>query len=504
MSYRNARRDFLKLGAVAAVSATVLPRHVLGGPGYVAPSERIHLGYVGCGTQGMRQMLDTLQNPAVRTVAICDPNRQSDDYPEWSKDEVNQKIRDFLGDPSWASGAAGGLCGRETGRAVVSRFYAKQQNASPSDIDLTAYSDFREMLATQKDLDAVYNMTPEHLHGVVAMRAMRAGKHIVTHKPMSNILDEAHTMRDFSTQTDVATQLFCAADQPMSSRIKAWIASGVIGTVREVYNVSTRPFWPQGMREYPTDTPAVPDGLEWDLWLGPAANRAYHPTYTHAVFRGWFDFGTGALGDMGHYSFHQIFEILNLGHAQSVEASHSEYWGIRTSGWYKTTNTVSYPQAQTVTWEFAGGSPNVGETLRLHWYDGGIRPPQIEELEAAGEPTPDEYTLFVGDDGKILCDFTAGNPRLITKAKTDVSPELPTVETAPLGELDQFVRACRGETKSDANFAAAYPFAETILLGTIAVRVPKKLRWNADQFEFTNSDEANALKYRGNRETWEL
>ena len=508
MTQHTTRREFLTQGAVAGAavaSAMVLPRHVLGGPGYVPPSEKIHIGYVGCGTQGMRQMLDALREPAIRIVAVCDPNRQSDDYPEWAKDEVNGRIRQFLDDPTWAQNAVGGLCGRETGKAVVSRYYAKQDGCTPEETGLRAYADFRDMLANQSDLDAVYNMTPEHLHGVVAARAMKAGKHIVTHKPMSNILNEVRELRQIASTTDVASQLFCSADQTNSPRIKAWIDSGVIGTVREVYNVSTRPFWPQGMLEYPTDTPAVPDGFDWDLWLGPAATRAYHPTYTHAVFRGWFDFGTGALGDMGHYSFHQIFEILGLGSALSVEAAHSEYWGIRTTGWYKTTNTVSYPQSQRVTWEFANPAAP-GAKIRLHWFDGGMRPPQIEELEAMGEKTPDEYILFVGDDGKILCDFTAGGPRLITKRKDGAVEELPEVasEKLPAGELTQFVRACRGEAKSDARFEAAYPFAEAILLGTIAVRVPEKLYWDTEKFEFANPEEANRLKCRDNREGWEL
>ena len=495
------RRSFLYATGAAAATAMVVPRHVLGS-GYVAPSEKINIAYVGCGTQGMRQMLEALPNPNIRIVAVCDPNTKSDDYPEWGYNELNNKIRNFLGDPNWAQGARGGLCGREVGRDVVKRYYAKQSGGNPAEVSLGEYRDFREMLAAQ-DIDAVYNMTPEHLHGVVAMRALKAGKHILTHKPIANVLDEVRLLRDKARQTDVATQLFCTASQTETPRVAEWIASGAIGTVREVVNVSTRPFWPQGMLNYPADTPPVPEGFDWDLWLGPAAARPYHPAYTHAVFRGWYDFGTGALGDMGHYSFHQIFKCLGLASPLTVQASHSEYWAVTEKGWSKQINRVSYPQSSRITWEFAHPQAS-GQKIRLHWYDGGVTPPDIEEWTADGTSMPDEYTLYVGTNGMILCDFMGGNPRLLPKSRQSNFQEPPQTLPRPIGELAQFIKGCRGEAKPDATFEASYPFAETILLGTIALRVPKKLHWNASTFEFTNSNEANALKSRNNRPGWEM
>ena len=502
------RRSFLQSSTVASaavMSAVVLPRHVLGGAGYVAPSEKINIVYVGCGTQGMRQMLEALPNPNVRIVAVCDPNRIGDDYPEWGHNELNNKIRDFLGDRNWAQDAKGGLCGREVGRDVVKRYYAKQSGRNAADIALGEYSDFRVMLDEQKDIDAVYNMTPEHLHGVVAMRALRAGKHIITHKPMSNILDEVRQMHEMSQKTDVTTQLFCGASQRDTPRVAEWIAAGAIGTVREVINVSTRPFWPQGMLSYPTDTPPVPDGFDWNLWLGPANERAYHPAYTHAVFRGWYDFGTGALGDMGHYSFHQIFEALDLASPLNVQASHSEFWKVTEKGWTKQASNVAYPQASRISWEFANPKAPF-EKIRLHWYDGGITPPDVEEWTTNGA-MPDEYTLYTGTDGMILCDFTGGNPKLLRRSHGQQEQEfVEPLQTLPrpIGEFEQFVKGCRGEAKPDSTFESAYPFAETILLGTIAQRVPGKLNWDAEKFEFTNSADANALKFRKNRPGWEL
>ncbi|MCX6909194.1 MAG: Gfo/Idh/MocA family oxidoreductase [Verrucomicrobia bacterium] len=494
------RRQFLRAAGTAA-AVSIVPRHVLGGVKHVAPSAKINIAYIGCGTQGLRQLMPALEKPEINIVAVCDPNRKSDDYPEWGLHELNNKVAKFLDAPGWAKGARGGLCGREVGQEIVNRCYAKQ-NRSGRAGSCQAYSDFRELLEKEKDLDAVYIMTPEHLHGVIAVRAMRKGKHVITHKPISNVLDEVRIVRDTARETGVASQLFCAAGQQSAPAIAEWLASGVIGPVREVHNWSTRPFWPQGMTERPADTPPVPDGFEWNLWIGPAAHRPYHPAYTHAVFRGWYDFGTGALGDMGHYSFHQIFEILKLGSPRTVEASRSQFWKIEDYGWRKQVNLVSYPRASVIHWEFParGALP----PLTLHRYDGGPRPPLPKELDDDGEGIPAEGLLFVGDNGKILCGFTGDKPRLLPKARMRDFKEPPQTLPRPIEELDQFIRACRGGQPSDASFEAAYPFAETILLGTIALRVNKKLRWDAAKFEFTNSKEANELKCRRNREGWQL
>ncbi len=495
------RRQFLAGASAAAAAVTIVPREVLGGVRHVPPSEKINIAYVGCGTQGLRQLMPALEKPDIRVVAVCDPNRQSDDYPEWGPQELNNKIRKFLEDPNWAKNARNGLCGREVGLEVVKRFYSKQKG-STAVTSCHAYEDIRELLEKEKDLDAVYNMTPEHLHGFVAVHAMRKGKHIITHKPVSNVLNEVRVVRDTARKAGVATQLFCSADLPSTATICEWLASGVIGPVREVHNWSSRPFWPQGMTERPVETPSVPDGFNWDLWLGPAAQRPYHPAYTHAVFRGWYDFGTGALGDMGHYSFHQIFQILKLGSPVSVEATRSQFWKIAEGTWKKQVNTVSYPRASLLHWEF----PARGDwpPVTLHWYDGGLRPPLPKELEADGEEMPEEGLLLVGDQGKLLGDFMGGQPRLIPKARMRDFKEPPRTLPRPANELDQFIRACRGGQEPDASFEKAYPFAETILLGTIALRVNKKLRWDSAKFEFTNSPEANELRFRNNRRGWEL
>lgn len=492
------RRQFLQSTATITAAAAVVPRHVLGGAKHVSPSSKIRIGFVGCGTQGFRQLMPALEKPDVLIAAVCDPNRRSADYPQWGPDELNAKVRKFLNDDKWAKGEKGGLCGREVGLEIVNRYYAGKGASTRA----KAYSDFREMLAQERDLDAVYIMTPEHLHGTIAVQAMRQGKHVISHKPMANVLYEARLARDTARQTGAATHLFCAAGQQSTPTICEWVWSGAIGPVREVHNWSSRPFWPQGMTLLPADKPPVPDGMEWDLWLGPTPSRPYHPAYTHAVFRGWYEFGTGALGDMGHYSFHQIFEVMKLGTPTSVEANRSQFWSITDYQWHRENNHVAFPQASTIKWEFPAreGMP----PLALYWYDGGLRPPTLPELEADGKPMPDEGMLFVGDSGKILADFTAGNPRLIPAAKMQAFKAPEKKLPRPDDDLDQWIRACKGGAESDASYECAYPFAETILLGTVAVRCEKKLKWDTAKMEFTNDPEANKLLRRQYRAGWEL
>lgn len=491
------RRRFLERGATTA-AATIVARHVLGGPGFVPPSERVNVAYVGCGTQGLRQLMPALRRSDLRIVAVCDPNRRSEDYVEWSRFELRDKVRSFLSDPGWAAGARACPCGREVARELVDRHYGESAGGG-----CRAYADFREMLTREKDLDAVYVMTPDHLHATIALHAMQAGRHVITHKPLANVMSEARLVLQKARETNVATHMFCAAGLESTAEIAEWIAAGAIGPVREVHNWSTRPFWPQGMTSLPSESVAAPEGLDWDLWLGPVPHRPYHPAYTHAVFRGWYDFGTGALGDMGHYSFYQVFRILKLGSPLTVEASRSQYWRIDDLLWKRQVNSVSYPQASLIRWEFPerAGMPPVA----LHWYDGGLRPPKPRELDEDGEPMPEEGLLFVGDQGKLLAEFNGRSPRLIPKARMARFAPPPPSLPRPVEELEQFVRACRGTAPSDASFEKVAAISETILLGTIALRVDKRLRWDAAAFRFVGAPEADALMARPQyRDGWRL
>lgn len=497
MSHQNSinRRKFLGRSAAAL---TILPRTVIGGPGSTPPSDRIRIGYVGVGTQGVRQLMQALGRDDVAIVSVCDPNRDSSDYIEWYRNELRDKIRAFLEDPNWGSGMNGCRCGRELGKELVERHQGRR-NRSGNFAGCSAYSDFREMLEQETDLDAVYIMAPDHLHASIAIPAMEKGKHVITHKPISNVFHETERAVETAARTKVATHMFCSADADSTPILREWIRGGAIGPVREVHNWSTRPFWPQGMSSFPSETIQIPEGLRWDLWLGPVPDRPYHPALTHAVFRGWYDFGTGALGDMGHYSFFQIFRILDLGSPISVEASRSESWEIAEFLWRKEQNTISYPQASMIRWEFGArdGTPSIS----LHWYDGSLRPPKPVELE---EDMPAEGLLFVGDHGKILAGFRGQEPRLLPADRMrDFQPPAETPRPAP--ELDQWLRAVRGGPESDAGFQAVRPVCETIHLGNVALRVNRKLNWDAAERRFTNSDEANGLLRRERyRPDWDL
>ena len=490
------RRSFLGT-SVATAAATLLPHSVLRGSRQMPLTETINVGYVGLGTQGIRQLIPALRHEQLRITAVCDPNRQSADYVEWFPNELRGKVRAFLGDPSWGSGPGSCPCGRETGRELVDRHYGASPGAG-----CRAYADFREMLANEQDLDAVYIVTPDHLHATIALAAMQAGKHVIMHKPLGNVVCEARLVADMARETGVATHMFCAADVPSTPLLCEWIWSGAIGGVREVHNWSTRPYWPQGMTGLPSETPPVPEGLDWDLWLGPVPHRPYHPAYTNAVFRGWYDFGTGALGDMGHYSFYQIFKILKLGAPLSVEASRSQYWAIDDLFWVKQPTDVAYPQASSITWEFAARDDMPAVTL--HWYDGGLRPPLIAELEADGQQMPEEGLLFVGEEGKILAGFNGTAPRLIPKAAMAGFEPPEQSLPRPADELEQWIQACQGGPSSDAAFEKVYPFSEAILIGNIALRVPGKLRWDATATRFVDAPKADALMTRAYRDGWEL
>ncbi len=494
------RRNFIKTSIPATTALTVLPRHVLANAKSVSPNDKINVGYVGCGTQGFRNLMGALPNENLQIIAVCDPNRESTDYVAWGKNELRNKIRKFLDDPKWDEGVEGCRCGRVVGKEIVERYYSKNKPSGEYK-GCPAYIDFRDMLDKEKDLDAVYIMTPDHLHGTVAITAMRQGKHAITHKPIANVFREIQLAVETSIETNAATHLFCAAGNESAPTICEWIWNGAIGPVREVHNWSSRPFWPQGMTEYPPEQP-VPDGLEWDLWLGPVPHRPYNLALTHAVFRGWYDFGAGSLGDMGHYSFHQIFEIMKLGSPISVEAGRSQYWEIVDRLWNKQENMISYPRASMIHWEF----PERDEMppMSLYWYDGGLRPPKPVELDEDGKDMPNEGMLFVGDKGKILAGFSGGEPRLIPEKKMKAFTPPPKTLPRPIGELEQWIRACQGGPASDASFPNAYAFSETIAIGNIALRVDKKLKWHGEKKEFTNSSKANELKYRKYREGWEL
>src|SRR5262245_60028425 len=264
------RRKFIQAGGAAAAFA-IVPRHVLGGPGFVPPSEKITLAYIGCGTQGLREMLRMLALPEVQIVAVCDPVKDGHDYVDFSRDGLRSAIASALGKPDWRRGAPGIPGGRDVAKEIIETSYAKQW-ASEKFKACATYADFRELLEKEKDINAVKIMTPDHLHATIAIAAMKKGKHVLLHKPLANRLQEARLVIETARKTKVATHFLPASDGSRIRAIKAWIDDGAIGTLREVHNWSNRPMWPQ-YPAIPTDRPPIPKGFDWSLWLGPALDR---------------------------------------------------------------------------------------------------------------------------------------------------------------------------------------------------------------------------------------
>jgi len=281
------------------------------------------------------------------------------------------------------------------------------------------------------------------------------------------------------------------------------IGSGQIGPVREVHNWTNRPFWPQGMPAYHASGPAIPDGFNWELWQGPEPDRPYHPSYTFAVYRGWYAYGTGCLGDMGHYSLWQPYRILDLGVPEFVEArpSNEAYVDANHVSEGGHVSLASFPRASTVRWRHPATSAR--PAVDTFWYDGGMKPQTPEELYHDGEDLADEGMLFVGDGGKILCDFRANAPRLIPKSRQPGGEPARPQERAHYD--DEWVNAIRHGTKSAGSFEQVAALAEAVTLAGIALRVPyQRLLWDAAKAEFTNSAEATRLVRRETyRRGWE-
>ena len=496
------RREFL--GGLAAASAfTIVPRRVLGGTGHIAPSDMILLAQVGCGLQSQRQVnCGMVRRPDIQFVAVVDPNRDTQDYVDWSPSGNRNTIRKFLDEPAWGANNTGIRGGREVAREIMETYYKKQGRPSAG---IRSYEDFREMLEKENDIQGVINITPDHQHGSINVAALRKGKAAISHKPVASVLAEVRRTVEAARQSSAPSHLLAYSNNPDRHVLAAWINGGVIGTVREVHNWTNRPFWPQGMQEYHKSGPPVPDGFNWQLWQGPEPDRVYHPAYTHAVYRGWYAYGTGCLGDMGHYSLWQPYRILNLGVPEFVEGRPNNEAFV--DGYVSRGGRVSLvalPKASMIRWRHPAADNR--PAVDTFWYDGGMKPQTPEELYSDGEDLDDEGMLIVGDKGKILCDFRGNAPRLIPKSRQKDMDGFKLAE--PYDQTqgdDEWANAIRNRSKSKGSFEQVAALAEAVTLGNIALRVPyKRLVWDASRMEFTNSPEATKFVRREQyREGWE-
>jgi predicted dehydrogenase len=497
------RRTFLEgLGTTSAL--TIVPRRVLGGPGFVPPSDMILLAQIGCGTQAQRQVnTELVARPDMQFVAVVDPNTDSQNYVDWGPWGNRDDIRTFLDEPTWGSGDTGIRAGREVARQIMEMYYRKHDRPSQG---IRSYEDFREMLDRETDIQGVVNITPDHQHGPISIAALNKGRAAISHKPVASVLYEVRRAVEAARASPAPSHLLAYSNNPDRHVLAAWIAAGVIGQVREVHNWTNRPFWPQGMQEYYPSGPPVPPGFNWALWQGPEPDRPYHPAYTFAVYRGWYAYGTGCLGDMGHYSLWQPYRILQLGVPEFVEArpNNDAFVGDDHVSRGGRVSQVAFPRASTVRWRHPATAQR--PSIDTFWYDGGMKPPTPEELYEDNEDLADEGMLFIGDRGKILCDFRANKPRLIPRSRQRAFEGSVTAKDIDTTKPDdEWVNAVRTRGKSKGSFEQVAALAEAVTLAGIALRVPyKRLLWNAQQMAFTNSDEATRLIRRERyREGWE-
>jgi len=459
------RRRFLGKSAVAA-AFTLVPREVWGGKGYIAPSEKTVLACIGMGGQGHVNLFNLLQFDEVQVASVCDVNREGGGYISWY----------------WMQGKEQKLGGREPARRLVDEHYAKQKNTARYR-GCEAYADYREMFE-KEDVDAVVVATPDHTHAAIAMAAIKRGWHVYCEKPLAYSVGEVRQITQAARRMGVATQLGNQGQATEEARVvQEFVLDGAIGPVREVHVTVGPPFWdPPAWSGPPPQTPPIPAGLDWDLWLGPAPVRPYHPAYHPWRWRDWRDFGTGPLGDMGCHKLSTVFKALRLDYPISVEASCTEI------------GPEVYPRRFEARWVFPqrDGKP----PLTLIWHGGGLQPPRPETLEA-GRPLRGD--IYIGDQGTLMGD------RLIPESRMKRYGQPPKILARSPGQYREWIDACRGGPPAGSDFVRhSGPLTETPLLGNIAMRLGRKLQWDGPNMRFSNDEMANRSLHRAYRAGWSL
>lgn len=468
------RRNFIRNAAIATAGLYIVPRHVLG-RGYTAPSDKLNIAGVGCGGKAEVNLPFAYNNGSDNIAALCD---------------VDDRM------------------------AV---------NARKKWVKAPYYKDYRVMLEKEaKNIDAVIVTTPDHMHAPIAMAAMQMGKHVYCEKPLTHDIYEARILTQAAAKYKVVTQMGNQGSSGDDTRkVETWIQAGVIGDVHTVHVWTNRPAWPQGVPT-PTGKFAIPKELDWDLWLGTAPMREYNPAYLPAIWRGWTDFGTGSLGDMGCHFIDVPYRALKLGYPVSVECSVGSIY----SGFFR---QELYPDGyppSSVTYihfpEREGMSP-----VQLVWYDGGIKPRRPDELLPDEEMgIEDGGIIFEGTKGKLMAGLFGGNPTLLPtrlmKETNLPASKFPAVEGGPDGHQQQWVKACKQGygTYTSSSFDKSGPLAETVLMGNLAVRSynytekdakgntifpgRKKLLWDGPNMRITNFEPANQFVRRNYRGSYKV
>ena len=468
------RRNFLKTAGTAAAAFTILPRFVLGGKGFLAPSDTLYIAGIGAGGKGTSDLLGFAKNPKAKIAFLCDVDER----------QAAESVKNF----------------------PAAKYY----------------KDFRELLdKEEKNIDAVSVSTPDHTHGVIAMAAISRKKHVYVQKPLTHDIFEARTLTEAANKYQVVTQMgnqFASADHVRTA--KEWVDAGLIGNVTRVDTWTNRPVWPQGIPK-PTGKFDIPKELDWDLWLGPNQYSEYNPAYVPFNWRGWWQYGTGALGDMACHIMDAPFRILPIDFPTEVECSTTTAW----EDFFKVANySDACPSSSIIHFKFPR-KDGKGD-IKFTWMDGGLLPERPEEL-LPDEPLGDNAGgyIFYGTKGKLMGNYATAPVLLPTKRMKDVKlpkQTIPRIAGAQDGHYTEWVDACLagyGKKQLSSPFEFAGPMTEAVLMGNLAVRSyqmqkvagdnmsypgRKKLLWDAKSMKITNFDEANAFVKRDYRSGWSL
>jgi predicted dehydrogenase len=427
----------------------------------------LNVAIIGTGGQGITLLKELLKQPDINVTALCDVAEF------WDNTHLYYQ--------------------HDGGRGPATKALADHQkeNPDPGRHGAAIYVDYRVMLQrADRDIDAVVIAAPNHIHAIAAMAAMRAGKGVYCEKPLTRSIFEARELARVAEETGVATQM---GNQGHSTddirRAVEWIRDGAIGPVKEVHAWLGTPNKPMP-ESRPTETPPVPDGLHWDLWLGPAEARPFHPVYAPQAFHYWWDFGSGTLGNFGCHALDTAVWALDLKHPTFVEASST------------TLSKETTPAAAMYRYRFP--APNGHKPIDLYWYDGGLRPPRPDCLEQELELPRGGGSLIVGETGALLSGIWSGSPQIIPRQRMrDYQPRPPTIPRSR-GHHRDWIDACKGGPPASANFQYGARLTEIVLLGGVALRSGGTLHWDGIGMAAKGMPEADAYIRGHFREGWEL
>jgi predicted dehydrogenase len=459
------RRHFLGATATTVAAFSLVPRHVLGGAGFVAPSAKVNIAIIGCGGQGRTNCRALFNEADAQIIAVADP------IESFSLEAFYYK----------------GMGGRKPVKAEIEAHHSKK---TPN-YRLAEYEDFRVMLEKEKAIDAILCATPDHNHAYVTVTAMRLGKHVYCEKPLTHNIWEARFVARVAKETGVATQMGNHGHSGEGIRQTVeWLQAGAIGPVREVQSWTSAGFWNKESPQ-PKEAP-VPAGVNWDLWIGTRPMRPYSPNYTPVTWRDYWAFGTSVLGDMACHHLDAALWALDLAAPQAVEASCAN--GLDSE--------IGAPAS---IYRYHFGPRGNLPPLTLTWHDGGLRPQRPEELEDDDEMGQSgNGTIFIGEKGKMMCAGWGGPPRLLPMSRMETYQRPPKTLTRSKGHHRDWLDACKGGPPASGNFEYGAKLTELVLLGTVALRTGKKIQWDAANMRVKNAPEAARFLKEPYRKGWEV